>query len=326
MVQTLLYKSWVRRRLVQFSLVKKSIEMDFNQELKVIKELSKSGIVTLVLISVLAGYLIGQSPETTLNWQRMGLTLLGILFLASGSSALNQYQERDIDGQMERTSKRPLPSGRIRPTTVLIFIGVTLTLGLSLLFYLDPMLFILGVLAVIFYNGLYTLWWKKYWAYAAVPGAIPGAIPILMGHTAAHGQALDPAGLYLFFILIFWQMPHFWTLALRYQKDYAQGGFPTLPVKHGKIVTLNQIIVWCLAYVGLAIIAPLFLHVRWVYLIPTLLMSFKVILELYRYIRNPEGQKWLHFFLWINLSLIIYLGAATADLWSIYLPIPHFTR
>jgi protoheme IX farnesyltransferase len=300
--------------------------MSLRYQVKVLKELSKSGIVTLVLISVFAGYLIGQSSETSLDWRRMILTLVGILFLSSGSSALNQLQERHIDAQMPRTAGRPLPSGRIQLTTVKWFIGITLVIGLVILAYLSLDLLILGALAVLSYNGLYTMWWKKHWAFAAVPGAIPGALPILMGHVAADGHISNPAGLYLFFILFFWQMPHFWVLALRYKEDYAQGGFPTLPVKHGLGVTLNQIIVWCLAYLGLAIIAPFFLHVGWVYLIPTLLMCLKVIHELYGFSKQPEGKKWLHFFLWVNFSLIVFLGAAVIDLWSVYLPIPHVTR
>lgn len=296
------------------------------QKLNIFKELSKSGIVTLVLISVLAGYLIGQPSETSLSWSRMLLTLLGVLFLASGSSALNQWQERKIDALMPRTKNRPLPSGRMSSSEALLFVGINLLLGLALLAYLDSSLFTLGLCAVISYNGLYTLWWKRHWAHAAIPGAIPGALPILMGYVAANGKVFQPAGLYLFFILFFWQMPHFWALALRYQKDYEQGGIPTLPVKHGLGITIHQIIIWCLAYLALAFIAPLFLPVKWIYLIPTFLVSIKVIFELYGFAKAPESKKWLHFFLWINLSLIIFLGAAVVDLWSIYLHIPWTNR
>jgi protoheme IX farnesyltransferase len=300
--------------------------MGFKNQFKTIRELSKSGIVTLVLLSVLAGYLIGQPPETVFSWQRMLSTLLGILFLSSGSSALNQLQEREIDKQMPRTAGRPLPSGRMTVKAVALFVGVMISIGLAILFQLSTALFWMGVLAVVLYNGLYTLWWKKHWAFAAVPGAIPGALPILMGYTAATNEVFTPPGLYLFFILFYWQMPHFWALALRYKDDYAQGGFPTLPVKHGKGVTLHQITIWCLAYAGLAMIAPFFIHVGWIYLIPSVLISIKVLYELYLFVKKPEGPRWLHFFLWVNFSLIVYLAAAAIDLWSYYLPIPHFTR
>lgn len=300
--------------------------MNLKARLALAKELSKSGIVALVLISVFAGYLIGQPSETAFSWSRMAVTLFGILFLASGSSALNQIQERDIDAQMPRTANRPLPSGRLILWEAWVFVGICLLLGLALLLFLSHSLFVLGIAAIVSYNGLYTLWWKKRWAFAAVPGAIPGALPILMGFVAADGRVWEPGGLYLFFILFFWQMPHFWTLALRYQKDYQLGGFPTLPVKHGQGVTLQQIIVWCLCYLGLALIGPLFLKVRWIYEIPSILVCLKVIQELWIFVKNPEGKHWLKFFLWVNFSLILFLTAAVLDLWSIYLPIPHFTR
>ena len=303
-----------------------NLKMTFKSRFKTIRELSKSGIVTLVLLSVLAGYLIGQPPETPFLYYRMLLTLLGILFLSSGSSALNQLQERKIDKQMPRTAGRPLPSGRMSVRAVALFVAITISVGLFILFQLSTKLLGMGILAVVLYNGLYTLWWKKHWAYAAVPGAIPGALPILMGYTAATDQIMTPAGLYLFFLLFYWQMPHFWALALRYTNDYAQGGFPTLPVKYGQGVTLQQITIWCLAYTGLTIIAPFFIPVGWIYLIPSVLISIKVLYELYLFIKKPEGPRWLHFFLWVNFSLIVYLAVAALDLWSYYLPIPHFTR
>ena len=300
--------------------------IQLKKQIELFKELSKSGIVTLVLISVFAGYLIGQPHETSLDGFRLTFTLIGILFLSSGSSALNQLQEKDIDAQMPRTAGRPLPSNRMTVRSVQIFVGLHLLIGFAILLYLSPTLLGLGVLAVVSYNGLYTLWWKRRWAYAAVPGAIPGALPILMGHFSAQGQIWNPGGLYLFFILFFWQMPHFWTLALRYQKDYQQGGFPTLPVIHGLNTTLVQIAIWCLCYMGLANMAPFFLKVGWIYGVSTLLVEIKLAYELYGFLKNPESKNWLRFFLWINLSLILFLGAAAVDLWSIHLPIPYLNR
>jgi protoheme IX farnesyltransferase len=288
--------------------------------LKMFRELSKSGIVALVLISVLAGYMIGRSPELPFDPFLLSITLAGVMLLASGSSALNQYQERLIDAEMPRTASRPLPSGRITPKGALVFIGGTLIAGLILLERVGTPTLILGILAVTLYNGLYTLWWKRRWAYAAIPGAVPGALPILMGYAAATGNPWQPAGIYLFAILFFWQMPHFWVLAMRYEKDYALGGIPTLPVVHGAGVTLFQIVLWCLAYVGLALIAPLFLKVGTLYLVITLPLCLKLLLELRGFAKEPESKKWLRFFLWVNFSLILFLAAAAADLWgTVYL-------
>src|SRR5690606_9386936 len=131
--------------------------------------LSKSGIVTLVLISVLGGFLCGHPLEQAFSGWRLLTTLLGVLFLASGSSALNQYQEREIDARMPRTAKRPLPTQRLTPQQALAFAIGTLILGAGILLLLDRAVFALGLLAVFSYNVLYTGWWKKHWAYAAIP-------------------------------------------------------------------------------------------------------------------------------------------------------------
>jgi heme o synthase len=287
------------------------------------RELSKSGIVALVLISVLGGYLIGQPAESPLDFARMVLTLLGILLLASGSSALNQIQEREIDAKMPRTAQRPLPSGRIELSTAVVFTAVCIVSGLALLGALGTELLALGMAAVVFYNGFYTLWWKRRWAYAAVPGAVPGALPILMGHAASSGTVLDPGGVFLFMLLFFWQMPHFWVLALRYREDYRLGEVPTLPVRHGAGVTVSQIALWCLAYVGLGLLGPLFLKVGPAYLAVALALTAKLLWELRSFMRQPESKRWLRFFLWVNFSLILYVFAAAADLWAIHLQ-PYF--
>ncbi len=294
-------------------------------DLSVYRELSKSGIVALVLISVLGGYLAGHSFEAPLDWVRLGATLLGVLLVASGSSALNHWQDREMDAKMPRTSKRPLPSGRVTELHVLFFSFATIVVGLALLSLLSWKLACLGALAVFSYNILYTLWWKRTMPFAAVPGALPGALPILMGYTSAHGDVVTPGGIYLFFILFFWQMPHFWVLALRFTEDYAKGGVPTLPVAHGTRITIGQIVLWCLAYCALALGAPLFIRVGSVYLAVAILMCVKLLIELRGFARAGEriadaGSKhWLRFFLWVNFSLIGFIGAIVADLWSVYL-------
>ncbi|MGE0614034.1 MAG: heme o synthase [Bacteriovoracia bacterium] len=292
------------------------------EQYKLYREFAKSGVVALVLISVLGGYLAGHPLEKTFEWSHFLWTLIGIFSLASGSSALNQLQEVAHDAQMPRTQSRPLPTGRISRRHAVAFCFVTLATGFLILGWLDSQVMWLGAVTVFFYNFLYTLWWKKHWAFAAIPGAIPGALPILMGYAAASGEVFTRGGLYLFFILFFWQMPHFWALALRYQKDYALGGFPTLPVVLGAEKTVAQITMWSLAYVALAMIAPYFLMVGEIYMLAAIGVSAKILWELRRYAKAPEGKNWLRFFLWINFSLIILIAAAVIDLWWIYLAAP----
>lgn len=292
------------------------------------RQLAKSGIVSLVVISVVGGYLLGQPLDQRLDLGRFLLTLLGVGLLAAGSSIWNQIQDRTIDARMPRTTARPLPSGRVTPTEAAWLTGICLGCGSVLLASIDLSLLGLGTMAVVSYNGLYTLWWKRRWAFAAVPGAIPGALPIWMGFVAAAGpQALySPGAIYLFAILFFWQMPHFWVLAIRYAQDYRIGGIPTLSVARGTDVTLFQIVLWCLAYVGVLLLGPLFLNLGHLYMAAACTLALKLLWELRLYVRNPGGKSWLRFFLWINFSLILILAAAAVDRWSVYLLIPLLTR
>ena len=187
------------------------------------------------------------------------------------------------------------------------------------------MLFVLGIVAIASYNILYTLWWKKTMAFGAVPGAIPGALPILMGYIAASGDWKSPGGWFLFFILFFWQMPHFWSLAIRYSEDYEKGGIPTLPVAKGVPVTVYQIALWSFAYIALSLTAPLFIRVGSIYLSVAIITGAIVLWQLRNFLKNEASKTWLKFFLWVNFSLIFYLVALVADQWSIYL-IRAFTR
>lgn len=281
--------------------------------------LTKSEIVLLEAITLAAGYFIGQSIESPIDWARFWLTMIGVCSLALGSGALNQMQERGEDAQMERTKNRPLPSGRISVPLASSLIIFLFSLGVFSLYWVSIPVLALGIFAVISYNVLYTMWWKRRMAYAAVPGAIPGALPIFIGYVAASQQLFAYQGYYLFAILFFWQMPHFWVLALKYSNDYDQGGFPTLPVACGNQVTRFQITVWCLAYAALGLLSVLFFPTGIIGLIGSLLVSGWLVFELIRFLKQPEQKTWLRFFLSINFSLIMYLAVISVDLWSIYL-------
>jgi protoheme IX farnesyltransferase len=287
--------------------------------MKDLLRLTKAEIVLLEAITLTSGYLIGHPLEQAFSWGNFWSSLAGTSFLALGSGALNQIQEREEDAAMERTRDRPLPSGRIPLSRAIALVAVLFVAGSIILWSVSGSLLLLGALAVGSYNGLYTLWWKRKLAFAAIPGAIPGAMPILMGFQAAVNDMKDFRGYYLFAILFFWQMPHFWVLALKYSKDYDKGGFPTLPVAKGVEVTRLQITLWCLAYAGIGLLSTLFFPTGIPGVLGSMAISTWLLFELYRFIRLPEQRTWLRFFLSINFSLILYLFVISADLWSILL-------
>jgi protoheme IX farnesyltransferase len=282
-------------------------------------KLTKAEIVLLEVITLAAGFFIGHSLENPIDWIVFANTLCGTGCLALGSGALNQIQEHREDALMDRTKSRPIPSGRISlPLAWTVSIAL-FAAGIVLLQLVSLKVLALGLAAVISYNGLYTLWWKRKMAFAAIPGAIPGALPILIGFQAVVNDLSDLRGYYLFAILFFWQMPHFWVLALKYSNDYDQGGFPTLPVAKGNEVTRFQITLWCLAYAAIGLLSTLFFPTGIPGLIGSMFVSAWLLFELYRFLRSPEKKSWLRFFLSINFSLLLYLFVISADLWSIIL-------
>jgi protoheme IX farnesyltransferase len=192
--------------------------------ISIILELTKFRIAFFAAFSTSAGFILAK--------QGLGMEMLtavsGVFFLASGSCAFNQYQERQRDGLMERTRGRPIPSQRLDPATALKIAFILLILGaLILLTGSNGIAFGLGVLALFWYNGLYTFL-KRKTAFAVIPGALVGAIPPLMGWVHGGGSPFDPQILAVAFFFFIWQIPHFWLLLLNFGKDYEKAGFPSL--------------------------------------------------------------------------------------------------
>ena len=201
-----------------------SLRLDFSQAVPLYLELSKFGISSMVTVSVATGYLVADGRA---NWSLVA-SLIGSLMLACGAGALNQIQEQRIDSLMERTRRRPLPTGRITVKTATLFTILLIGLG-SFVLYLGCgwVSFLLGLLALLWYNGIYT-YLKRVTAYAVIPGAFIGAIPPVIGWAATGRSILEWPILGLALFLFVWQIPHFWLLLLRSGKDYERAGLPSL--------------------------------------------------------------------------------------------------
>jgi heme o synthase len=189
-------------------------------------ELTKPRITTLVLVTAAVGYAIGAGSG--LDPTAFLALLAGTAMVAGGASALNQYAEREADARMERTRRRPLPSGRVTPGEALAFGLAASAAGVLLLATINALTAVLGTAALASYVLLYTPL-KRVTSLCTVVGAVPGAIPPLMGWAAARGS-LAAGGWALFAVLFLWQLPHFLAIGWMYREDYARGGFPMLPV------------------------------------------------------------------------------------------------
>jgi len=207
--------------------------------------LSKPGIVAAVLLAGFTGMVMGGR-----GWPdgRTGFICLAALFLsAAGSAMLNGVLDAPLDLHMARLRKRTAAletAGRNR-VTALAMAGIGLALVISLHF-LGPLVFLLIVAAVLTYTILYTLRLKRRSPWGAVPGGIPGALPVLIGYAAA-AQTVRPDAIILFAVMLLWQPPHFWALALGHRDDYRNAGVPVLPVAHGGRFTIILIFIYATA-------------------------------------------------------------------------------
>ena len=191
-------------------------------------ELAKPRITALVLVTTSLGFFLGgrgmiHSVELLL-W-----ALLGTACTAGASAVLNHYFERGVDADMIRTRDRPLPAGRMKPTTAMAYGLLLLAAGLGLLLYHVNMLTAFLALSTAFlYVVVYTPLKRLTWWNTSV-GSIPGALPPVGGWTAAAGE-LELGAWALFAILFTWQHPHFYSIAWLFKEDYRRGGFKMLPV------------------------------------------------------------------------------------------------
>ncbi|MDE0092726.1 MAG: heme o synthase, partial [Oligoflexia bacterium] len=277
-------------------------------------KLSKTGIVVFALLTASFAYVLALPHLSYFSVEDLTLFCLAFYFVCSGSFILNQAQEWLWDKKMNRTKNRPIPRGKISSGQASILAVLFLCFGLSLLFLINTVTAGLAFLTVVLYNFFYTLWWKRHLRYGAVLGAIPGAMPPLIGYSVASNDIFQLPAVYLFLLLFFWQMPHFWSLAIHYSKDYKKAGFPILPVVAGTEKTLYQMGFYILAYLGLSLMSPLFLTTGFMYLFVLIPFAFILLYQFYQYFYKPY-HRWLKFFLWVNTSILVYFFVPVLDKW-----------
>ncbi|MBP9192156.1 MAG: protoheme IX farnesyltransferase [Ignavibacteria bacterium] len=216
---------------------------------KILFEITKIRITVLVAFTTTLGYVLGLN-----NLESFSLyPIIGIFFLACGAAALNHYQERRTDVLMDRTKNRPIPSGTVTPSSVLVISAVFLILGCATLLLKSTVLTLgIGLLTFFWYNAVYTPM-KKVFSLAIIPGSLVGALPPLAGWVAAGGEIFDPKIMLIATFFFIWQIPHFWILLLVYGKDYDKGGFPTLTNIFSSRQLINITFSWIILTIVIAL-------------------------------------------------------------------------
>ena len=279
--------------------------------------LTKPRVMTLVVFTGLCGLLAAPVGVPAV----IGFTAILCIALGAGAAgALNMWYEADLDAVMKRTAGRPLPAGRMdRPAALQFGVGLgafsVILMGLAVNVAAG---FILAV-SILFYVLIYTVWLKRRTPQNIVIGGAAGAFPPLIGWAAATGQVAT-LPLLLFALVFLWTPPHFWSLALFVQTDYAKAGVPMLPVVAGERVTRTQIGLYTIPMAAVAILPwPLGLVGPVYGIVASVTTAVFALLALNVAVRTTQAGDRMtpekRLFSYSILYLFVVFGALVADRW-----------
>jgi protoheme IX farnesyltransferase len=228
--------------------------------------LAKPGIILGNLITVATGFLL--ASKGNIDFFLFLATLMGLTLIIASACVFNNYINRQVDKQMERTKNRPLVTGLISGRNAIAFaIGLGILGNLILFLYTNILTVIVAGLGFFVYVVIYSVW-KCRTIYGTAIGSIAGATPPVIGYCAVSNH-FDLGALILFTIMILWQMPHFFSIAMYHFDDYAAADIPVLPVKKGMFRTKIHMLVYIVGFVFAASLLTVFNYTGYVYLFVT---------------------------------------------------------
>ncbi|XTZ15676.1 heme o synthase [Micromonospora echinospora] len=275
--------------------------------------LTKPRIVELLLVTTVPAMMLAADGMPSL-WL-VAVVVVGGALAAGAASVINCYIDRDIDQVMRRTKRRPLPTHTVTPRNALIFGLVLAAVSVVLMAAFTNWLATgLTLAAIVYYDLVYTLWLKRTTPQNTFWGGACGAAPVLIGWAAVTGS-LAPAAWALFAVVFFWQMPHFYALAIKYKADYARAGIPMLPVVASTRRVNAEIIIFTWLTV-LSSLALWLLGMSPIYGAVALAVGAVFIVEAHKLCRRAtrgEAVKPMRLFHWSTTYLTILAAAVALD-------------
>jgi protoheme IX farnesyltransferase len=283
--------------------------------LKSYYEITKPGIVYGNAIPVIGSFLLASNGQV--QWGLFTATVIGIGLVMASSCVFNNVIDRDIDAKMSRTKSRPVVAGRISVPAALAY-GTLLGLaGFSLLFFGANMLTAeVAALGFFFYVVMYSMWWKRGSVWGTEIGSVSGAVPAVVGYVAVKDR-IDLAAVLLFALMVAWQMPHFYGIAIRLFDDYTAAKIPALPLVRGMHAAKVQMTVYVIAFIAAASLLTAFGYCGYVYLAVVLLFGLAWLSICLKGFRIPDNDKkenalWARrvflFSLWVLLATFTAMG------------------
>ena len=232
--------------------------------------LTKPRIIELLLVTTVPAMVLATRWVPGLDWGEWGWlvvwTMVGGTLAAGSANAINCYLDRDIDGLMTRTRRRPLPAHEVEPERAVVFgLALGVVSFIVMAWFVNLLAAFLTLLAIGFYVVVYTILLKRSTPQNIVIGGAAGALPPVIGWAAVTGSVGIPA-LILFALVFYWTPPHFWALSLRIRKDYAAAGVPMLPVVKGIPETTRQIALYTVLMVAISLVLWPVAHMGLIYL------------------------------------------------------------
>lgn len=284
----------------------KSVFIDF-------KAITKAGLALSVVFSSIAGFVLGLPEFHTSDFFVLLKLAVGGYCMVGASNAFNQVIEKDIDALMDRTKNRPIPSGRMSSNVAVAIALLLTTIGIVLLYTINPKTAMFGAISIFLYTSLYTPL-KTVTSLSVFVGAFPGAIPFMLGWVAASGEFGIEAGT-LFLIQFFWQFPHFWAIGWFLYEDYEKASIFMLPTGKKDKGTALQIILYT-AWLIIASLLPVLGFTGQLYLSPlaalfVLLLGIWILvyaIRLYQ-LRTPKSARTLMLVsvAYITLLQLVYI-------------------
>jgi protoheme IX farnesyltransferase len=251
--------------------------------------LTKPGIIRGNLFTATAGFLLGCKGH--FDWTLLLAVWGGVALVIASGCVFNNYIDRGIDVKMKRTKKRALVTGAVSGQAALTFGTVLGLAGFTLLGVCTNLLTVaVGFVGFVFYVVIYGIV-KRMSPFGTVVGSVSGAIPPVAGYTAA-ANALDGGALLLFAILSFWQMPHFYSIAMYRSKEYAAAGIPVLPLVKGMRQTKIYILIYIVAFLGAVMSLTVFGYTGYLYLAVALLFGLVWLWKGVQGFKALDDNKW----------------------------------
>ena len=271
--------------------------------LKTYYMLTKPGIIMGNVITTAAGFALASRGHFDIFL--FVTTMVGLCFVIASAGVFNNYTDREADAKMKRTKNRALAQGTINTNYALLFGGLLVGIGCTILFlYTNVLTTSVALLGFFVYLVLYAF--SKYRSfYGTLVGSVAGAIPPVVGYTAVSDR-FDLGAFLIFMIVVLWQMPHFFSIAIYRYDDYKAASIPVLPVAKGMYTTKIQIVWYILAFILTSCLLTFLGYTGYVYLSAAIILGAAWLALSFVGFKVKNDKKWARQM--FVLSLVVIMG------------------